>query len=129
MNEELKKQLLEIVDQIADLDKKMHEIARKKRKIWDRTSVIRAQLVIDIAKAKDEKDKPMYSNSKLREAALTLRLKDDEGYQGLLERLRELDEEQEPLVIEHNRLVDQKTILMMEMGFQSPPSSDNERII
>ena len=121
--------MLEIVDQIANLKKKMHEIAQKRRKIWDRTSVIRAQLIIDIAKAKDEKDKPIYSNSKLREAALTLRLKDDEGYQGLLERSRELDEEQEALVIEHNRLVDQKAILMMEMGFQAPLSSDNERII
>jgi len=56
MNEELKKQLLEIVDRIANLKKKMHEIAQKRRKIWDRTSVIRAQLVIDIAKARDEID-------------------------------------------------------------------------
>ena len=113
MDEESKKELLAIVDQIADLDKKISEIGKQRRKIWNRTSVIRAQLIVDIATAKDERGKTIYSNEKLREAALTLKLEENEKYQELTGKGWELDTEESTLATEHNRLVGRKEILMM----------------
>jgi hypothetical protein len=124
MTEEAKKELSEIIDRMADLAKKSHEIRKEQLKIRDRTSVIRARLLIDIAMAKDDKGKPVYSNEQLREAALTLRLDENEEYQRLKERLRELDDEGQALAIEHNRLANRRMLLMMEMGLVSPPSPE-----
>ncbi len=122
MTEEVRKELLEMIDTITDLARKSHEIRKEEMKIRDRTSVIRAKLLIDIATAKDEKGKPVYSNQHLREAALTLGLDENEEYQRLKERLRELGDEDRVLAIEHRRLLDRRTLLMIEMGLESPPS-------
>ncbi len=125
MTEGARKELSEIIDAIADLARKSHEIRKEEMKIRDRTSVIRAKLLIDIATAKDERGKPIYSNQHLREAALTLGLDENEEYKRLRERLRELDDEDRVLAIEHRRLLDRRTLLMIEMGLESPPLSDD----
>jgi hypothetical protein len=127
MTEETRKELSEIIDRIADLARQRHSIRKQQQKIWDRTSVIRAKLTIDIATAKDDKGKPIYSNEQLREAALTLGLAEDEEFQGLKERLRALDDEEQALVIEHSRLMDQRTLLMLEMGLNLPSSDSMQQ--
>jgi hypothetical protein len=125
MAERTREELSEAIDRIADLARQRHEIAKERRKIWDKTSVIRAKLVIEIATSKDEKGKPVYSNEQLREAALTLRLDEDGEYQRLKERLRELDDQEQTAVIEYNRLVDQRMLLMFELGLVSPASTNS----
>jgi hypothetical protein len=116
MEEEARRELSETVDRIADLARKRHEIRKERDKILDRTGVIRAKLIIDIATTEDDKGKRIYSNQQLRKAALTLRLDENEEYQRLRKKLRELDYEQEALAIEHNRLVHRKALLELEMG-------------
>jgi hypothetical protein len=125
MTEEARRELSETIDRIAALARKRHEIGKERDKIMDRTSVIRARLVIDIATAEDERGKRIYSNEQLRKAALTLRLNEDEEYQRLKEKLRELDYEAQSLAIEHNRLEDRKMLLAFEMGLISPPPSNS----
>lgn len=125
MTEEAKKGFLEITDQLADLEKKRHEIQRERGMTSERVSVIRAELMIDIAKARDEKGKPIYSNENLRRAALTLQLEENEEYQRLKERLRDLDDELATLAIEHSRLEARRGLLALEMGLIRPPSPDS----
>jgi len=124
MTEEAKKEFLEITDRLADLEKKRYEIRRERGLTSDRVSVIRAKLMIDIAKARDEKGKPIYSNENLRRAALTLQLEESEEYQRLKKRLRDLDDELATLAIEYNRLEARRGLLALEMGLIRPFSSD-----
>jgi phosphoglycerate-specific signal transduction histidine kinase len=124
VTEEAKKEFLEITDRLAELEKKRHELRRERRMTSDRVSVIRAELMIDIAKARDEKGKPIYSNENLRRAALTLRMEENEEYQGLKERQRDLDDELATLAIEHNRLEARRGLLALEMGLIRPSSPD-----
>lgn len=125
MTEEAKKEFLEITDRLAELEKKRHGIRRERRMTSDRVSVIRAELMIDIAKARDAKGKPIYSNEDLRRSALTLRLEKNQEYQRLKERLGDLDDELATLAIEHNRLQARRGLLAVEMGLIRPSSSDS----
>jgi phosphoglycerate-specific signal transduction histidine kinase len=124
VTEEAKKEFLEITDRLAELEQKRHELRRERRATSDRVSVIRAELMIDIAKARDEKGKPIYSNENLRRAALTLRMEENEECQGLKERQRDLDDELATLAIEHNRLEARRGLLALEMGLIRPSSPD-----
>lgn len=108
---EEKEELLEIIDQMAKLRERIHEIHEKRGEIWDKQRVIRAKHMKDISLAKNEKGKSIYRNSDSRAAELTLRLKKDEEYQGLEEKYRELRGEGDRLSIEYNRLVDRKAVL------------------
>jgi hypothetical protein len=125
MTEEAKKEILEITDRLADLEKKRHEIRRERGMTSDRVRVIRAKLMIDIAKARDEKGRPIYSNEDLRRSALTLSLEENEEYQKLKERLRDLDDELATLAIEYNGLEVRRGLLALEMGLIRPYSSDS----
>lgn len=108
---EEKEELLEIIDQIAKLRERIHEMHEKRGEIWDKQRVIRATHMKDISLAKNEKGKSIYRNKDSRAAELTLRLKKDEEYQGLKEKYRELRGEGDRLSIESNRLVDRKAVL------------------
>lgn len=108
---EEKEELLEIIDQMAKLRERIHEIHEKRGEIWDKQRVIRAKHMKDISLAKNEKGKSIYRNNDSRAAELTLRLKKDEEYQGLKEKYRELRGEEDRLSIEYNRLVDRKAVL------------------
>ena len=125
MTQETRKDLLQVIEGIADVDRKRLKIRRERDNILDRTRVIHAQLVLDIASAKDESGKPLYSNEQARQAALTLRWAENEDSQRLTKRQRELYEEDDSLAIEHNRLIDRKELLMLELGLESPASSDS----
>lgn len=125
MNTEAKKELAELIDSMTNLSQKRHTIHREQQKIRDRISIIRARLVIDIGKAKDDKGKLEYSNEQLREAALTLGLNENEEYQRLKEKLRELNDEDMEFDIEYHKLVDRRLLLLVELGLVSPTSTDS----
>lgn len=128
MTSDPKQRLAELIDELAELSKGRHALQKKRRRILVRTRLIRAALVIEIAKAKDEVGKPVYSNEQLREAALTLQLEKNDEYQRLRAERLELEDQDEELIIESNRIVDQKLLLFAELGLLLQPDVDETRI-
>ena len=124
MTSDTKQRLAELIDELAKLSKRQHALHRKRQEIVYRTILIRAPLVIDIAKAKDEKGKPVYSNEQLREAALTLRLEKNDEYRRLRAERLELEDQDDELITEVNRLVDHKLLLFAELGLLLQPDAD-----
>jgi hypothetical protein len=109
LNAETKKELLTIIDEIAGLEKRRNEIRRQEFDLRDRISTIRAKNLVDIAVVKDNKEKPIYPNEQVREAALVVAL--------------DKDSELQDISIEHIRLSNRKALLMFEAGLVSPSSS------
>jgi hypothetical protein len=59
VNQDVKKQLSELIDRVASLSMETAEITKEQGNLVDRMSVIRAERVITIAFAKDDKGKPI----------------------------------------------------------------------
>lgn len=128
MDEDSKKKLLNISDEMAELKKRLYEIGEHHAsKIRKKLGIIDAQLVKDIAFATDENGNRIYSNDKIRRAELTLRKSKNEEYQKLLKKLRDLRDKEMDLAIQYNKLVDQKAILMSEIGLDS--NSDKNHLL
>jgi hypothetical protein len=53
MTEETKAELLNLVDQMAALDKKRHEVGRKLGEIREKIGLIQARLLLEIAQERD----------------------------------------------------------------------------
>ena len=117
MTEEARRELYDIIDKIAELERKLHIIRREKRELTDTANAIRARYMVEIGTAKDHRAKGLYSTRDLRQAVLTLRLDENAEYQALKRRLWELDDAERSLAIEHQRLVDRRTLRMLEMGW------------
>ena len=111
MTEETKEELLNLVDQMAALDKQSREVGRKLGEIREKIQLIRARLLLEIAQERDERGKPIYSNEKLREAAVTVRLAEHDEYQVLHEREKALRREHEDLLLELRGLAGRKELL------------------
>jgi hypothetical protein len=111
MTEETKEELLNLVDQMAALDKKRHEVSRKLGEIREKIGLIQARLLLEVAQERDESGKPIYSNEKLREAAVRVRRAEDDTYQELHEAEKALRHEHEDLIVELNRLSARKELL------------------
>ena len=126
MTEEARRELYEITDSIAELERKLHTIRREKRELTDRANAIRARLVMEIGTAKDHRQRRLYSTRDLRQAVLTVRLDENDEYQALKRRLWELDDAERTLAIEHQRLADRRTLRMLEMGWGNLPSSGSK---
>ena len=105
-------ELLNLVNQIADLDKKVREIDRQRNEIREKMRLIRARVLLEVAQEKDERGKIVYSNEKLRQAAVTVRLAEADEYQALRSEERALVAEHDGLVNELRRLSEQKEIWM-----------------
>jgi hypothetical protein len=116
-----------LLDQIAELQRRKLAHEKEKEKLYDRIRPIHAKLVLEIGTTKDEKGKLVYSNEHLREAALTLKLDEHEGFRELSEKRRTISHEVSEIVIEYNRLVEQKYLLMVEMGI--PLESEQEKYL
>ena len=110
-----KGELLELVEKISDIRLRMRELQWQRRDIVEKCSAIRDILVIAINFEEDDKGRRKYTNEKLRQAALSIRLRTDVQFQELRAKRKELDQEIDRLAIEHNRLVDKKYILMAEV--------------
>lgn len=122
MREEARRELYDITDKIATLERKLHDIRSEKRKLTDRANSIRARFMVEIGTAKDHRQRSLYSNRELRQAVLTVRLDENAEYQALKRRLWELDDAERSLAIEHQRLTDRRTLRMLEMGWAGASS-------
>jgi len=123
LNAETKIELLSIIDQLAELERRRNEIRQQEYELRDRINVIRAKNLVEIALAKDSKDKPIYPSEQVREAALVVALDKDAEYRTLGDRLRTLESKLQEISIEHARLSDKKALLMFEAGLTSLTSS------
>ncbi len=116
LNSEIKTELLDMIDKLAGLEKERNEIKQKELLARDRLNLIRAKKLIEIAFAKDDKDRPLYSNEQVREAALILFLDKEPEYCSMRNEVRLLDARLQEISIEHQRLYDRKALLMFEAG-------------
>jgi len=126
MTEKTKLELMELIDRIADINRSIKKTGRDSGKLLEKAYLIRDRLVIEISQATNEKGKPLYSNEKLRESALRLKLAEHTEYQELWQRVNEIRDEENELAIEYNKLVDRKMILMAELGIPLQ-SADREQ--
>ncbi len=116
LSSETKAELLTMIDKLAELEKERNTIRQKELLARDKSNLIRAKKLIEIAFARDDKDKPLYSNEGVREAALILFLEKEPEYCSLREELRTLEAKLQEISIEHQRLYDHKALLMFEAG-------------
>ena len=123
MTEEARKELYDIADKTAELEKEQHRIARDRREMNDRATAIRARLILEIAASSQSGDAQAYLNPQVVEAVLTLKLSEHEEYQRLKNDLWELDDAERTLAIEHQRLVDRRTVRLLEMGWAGASSA------
>lgn len=111
MTEKAKEEVLDIVDQMANLEKKIRELGRQRDEVQAEMQLIRARILLEVAKEKDERGKAVYSNEKLRQAALTVRLAEHNEYQTLRGKQRSLRDQHDDLLIELKRLSERKNVL------------------
>src|SRR5512140_2311620 len=121
LDSQIKNELLDMIDRLAELDKQRCEIRQKELASRDRLSLLRAKKLIEIAFARDDKDKPLYTNEGVREAALILFLDKEPEYTALRDETRRLEAKLQELSIEHQRLYDHKALLMFEAGLANVP--------
>ena len=100
MVKEAKQEFSALIDQIADIARKRHKISKEKGELLNRTGLIHATFFLAINKAINEKGKPLYGNERARDAAVMLKIAEDKEHQQLRERLRELNDEDEELLIQ-----------------------------
>ena len=108
--------ILEINDAIAELATLKRSLDNQTVDIAERMRVIAARIELDIATATDEDGKRCYSNEDMRRATRTLRLDEDKEYQALKQNHRLMDEKRSQIIIEHNRLVYQRQVLILALG-------------
>ncbi len=113
---ETKKELLAIIDNIAELEKRRNELKQQEYDVRDRINFIRAKDLVQIAVGKDNKDRLIYPSEGVREAALVIALDQNSEYRTLRDKLRLLENKLQELTIEHRRLSDRKALLMLEAG-------------
>ncbi len=113
---ETKKELLAIIDNIAELEKRRNELKQQEYDVRDRINFIRAKDLVQIAVGKDSKERLIYPSEAVREAALVIALDQNSEYRTLRDKLRLLENKLQELSIEHRRLSDRKALLMLEAG-------------
>ena len=116
---EIKKELLTIIDNIAELEKRRNELRQQEYDVRDRINFIRAKDLVQIAVGKDSKERLIYPSEQVREAALVIALDQNSEYRTLRDKLRLLENKLQEITIEHRRLFDRKALLMLEAGFVS----------
>ncbi len=127
---ETKKELLAIIDSIAELEKRRNELKQQEFDVRDRINFIRAKDLVQIAVGKDSKDRLIYPSEQVREAALVIALDQNSEYRTLRDKLRLLENKLQEITIEHHRFSDRKALLMLEAGIvtsmPSEPASPGE---
>lgn len=118
MEEPSRTRLLELIECISSTKTQAHRLEQERREIADRMEVLRARLMLQIATARDDDGKPLYSNRELREAALTLALSEGEGYRLLRQHLWQLEDDRRRLEIELERLEDARLLALVDAGVQ-----------
>jgi hypothetical protein len=124
LSPDIKAELLEIIDKLAELEKRTNEIRQQESETRERISVIRAKNLVEIAVAKDSKEKSLYPSERVRDAALTVALDKDTEYRTLRENFKILENKLQEIYIEQGRLSDRKALLMLDAGLVKPSSSE-----
>lgn len=114
MFSKISKELLEIIDRMADLDREIEVHHKRRQSLRDKINIIRARHLVKISLERDDKGKPLYPSERVRQAAVTVRSADDPEYVDLQHKIIELDDKADQ-VIEYNRLAEKKHILILEM--------------
>lgn len=117
--EEKFEELRRLVDEVADLERSNHQISIELEDTRSELSMFRAKTLVAISQAKDEHGKPTYSNQKVRDAELIVRLHENENYRNLSKQVKKKTNEQTSIRIELNRLQRRKEIISLELGI--PP--------
>ncbi len=90
----------------------------------EQLSIIEANHVLDIQSQTNEGGKPQYPNEDARQAALTLRLADDETYRQLTLRLRDTEFERARQNAEHDRLRQEFKLYVLDRQAEVMRASD-----
>ena len=109
-------ELFALVDKTANIRLRMKDLEQQRRDIVEKCVAIRDKLLIEVNFERDDKGKPKWTNERLRQAALSIRLRADTQFQELKARRKGLDVEIDRLAVEHNKLVDKKYILMADIA-------------
>jgi len=121
-------ELLDLTDRIAELERKRRKLGREISRLSDEMRLIAARHTLEIWQATDESGKRIYSNEKVREAELRLRLHSDPEYQELGGRIQEVEDEHNDILMEIGILRERKEALMIESGLLSPRTGGEDRI-
>lgn len=122
--EKIKKEYLSLIDEIASLMKEKNKLDKEVRTLRDRIQVIHGELFLEINMAKDDKGKALYSNERLRETRHRLALNEHAEYISLRDKVRELNDKINDIVIDYNKLIDKKYLLMIELGIPHDPEME-----
>jgi len=125
LSAEIKTELLTIIDKLAKLERRRHEIQQQGNKVRDRINVINAKNLVEISFGRDDRNKPLYPSQQVRDAALVVVLEEDAEYLTLRDKLRMQDDKLKKISIKHIRLSNRKTLLMFEAGLDAQPFSRN----
>lgn len=104
MNKETKIELLKIVEQVSELEKRRVEMDARRRQLMDRRAQIANQATLTVMFETNESGKPRYSNDKARNAASDLLLQNDAHYQELENEIQDLYTKDRMLAVECVRL-------------------------
>src|SRR5574341_1219520 len=104
MNEETRIELLKIVEQVSELEKRRVEIEARRRQLMDRKTQIANPVILKVVLETNESGKPRYPNDRARNAAADLLLQQDAHYQELENELQDLNTKDKMLAIECVRL-------------------------
>lgn len=110
---ETRNELLELVDKIAEYQKKINEVRLKARKQHEKFDLPRARYIRKIWMAKNEKGKPLYPNETARQAELLLKLREDPECVALTKERDKLIEQLDEYEVKYVRLVNRKEVLML----------------
>ena len=129
MNSYSESEYLATLDSIRDMKIAMKRNSRDRQKLYSRLEVIRAEYIVAIGSEKDDKVKLVFSNERMREAELVLRLNKNSEYTELQKKRWENDEASDDLIAEHNRLTDIKYLHMIKLGIPVEIDEGRDKII
>jgi hypothetical protein len=110
------KELTEITREVARLETQRHETAVARERLQDQVRILHAKALVDVALAKDAGGKALYTSEATRQAAVTVRLSENDEYRGLVEKIQALRAEEQALAIKMLELEGRKEVLMLELG-------------
>jgi hypothetical protein len=128
LDQEIKNELLSIIDKLAELDRKKLEIQKRAFEFTERISVIKSQIILDIALKRDNKDKTLYTTENIREAALIVALDNSEEYKKKKSELQVIRDSIQEIIIESTRLSYKRSLLMFEAGLGNIPIQDKSEV-
>jgi hypothetical protein len=121
MEQETKHEIFAILDKLVDFDRQIQLWRQDIEELEEKMELIRAKYLVEIGTALDIKKRRLYASDKLRDAALTLKLAEDNEYQKLDEEVWEFWRKIHDVGIEERKLNSRKDVLMTAIGAKEFP--------